>query len=110
MKKGKKCSFWHTVTLSFYNDLKEKLHIDEKYLIEQFEIFHKQVIRDSKMFQLQRYSSGTLHVSPKTPISEGSKKVTSTKIQISLFIKSEWFDHKTIEPISFWKSCMPNQL
>ena len=31
---------------------------------------------------MQRYSSITLHVSPKTLISEGSKKITSTKVQI----------------------------
>ena len=30
----------HTVTLSLQNIWKEKLHIDQKYLIEQFEIFH----------------------------------------------------------------------
>ena len=68
-------------------------------------IFWKQVI-----VKLQRDSSVTLHVSPKTPISDGSKKITSTKIQIlpcNFF--PDWFGHKTIEPIRFWKSCMKHQ-
>ena len=38
------------------------------------------VICDRKVFELQRHSRVTLHVSPKTPILEGSKKITSTKI------------------------------
>ena len=38
---------------------------------------------DLKVFKLQRYSSVTLNVSPKNPISGVKKKITSSKIQIS---------------------------
>ena len=45
-------------------------------------LFEKQVIMDRKVFKRKRYSSVTLHVNPITPMSEGSKKIPSTKIQI----------------------------
>ena len=74
-------------------------------------IFLKQIIVDRKVSKLQRDSSVTLHVSPKTPILEGSLKNFFTKIQISpLKIFPEWFVHKTIEPVRIWKSCIMNQL
>ena len=71
----------------------------------------KQILFDSKFFKLQRYSSVTLSLSPKIPISEGLRKITSTKIQI-LPRKNfpDSFGHKTIEPIWFWKDFMKNQL
>ena len=71
----------------------------------------KQVIVYRKVFKFQRDSSVTFHVSPKTPNSEGSQKITSTKVQISPQKKFlEWFGPKTIEPICFQKSCMTNKL
>ena len=111
--------FRRLVHLVFKIFKKEKLHIYQMYLIEQFEIFHeqmhtyfkKQVIFDQKVFKMQRYSSVAFHDSPKTPNSEWSKKVTFRKIQIlpqNSF--PEWFGPKTSEPISFWKSCRKNQL
>ena len=42
----------------------------------------KQVIIDCKVFKIQRFSSITRRDSPNTPISEGSKKITSTKIEM----------------------------
>ena len=73
---------------------------------------------------MQRYSKVTFHASPKTPISEGSKKIISTKIPIlpqnvflgdlflkllSLFIfkvlheKSAQTDHFKEMWVSIWK-------
>ena len=52
-----------------------------------------------------------LHVNPKNPFSVEKLKITSTKIQI--FLRNffpEWFGHKEIEHIRFWKSYMKNQL
>ena len=70
----------------------------------------KKVNINFKVFKMQLYCSVTLQVSPKTPISEESKKKTSAKIQILPQKKiSEWFGHKTTEPICFRKSCMKNQ-
>ena len=61
--------------------------------------------------QQQRYSNVTLHVSPKTPISEGLKEITSTKIQILPQNKfPELFGPKTTETICFWQACMTNQV
>ena len=75
------------------------------------QLFEKQVFIDRKIFKMQRYSSITLHVSHKTPISEGSKKITSTKIQILPQNKfPEWFGTETTEPIRFQKSFMKNQI
>ena len=52
------------------------------FLQKNAHIFQKQVICDRKLFKLQPYGSVTLHVSHKTPISDGSKKVTYIKMQI----------------------------
>ena len=51
---------------------------------------------------MQRYSSVTLHVSPKNPISAEKLKITFSKIQI-LSQKNfpEWFGPKQIEAIRF---------
>ena len=51
---------------------------------------------------MQRYSSVTLHVSPKNPISAEKFKITFAKIQIlprNFF--PEWFGPKQIEAIRF---------
>ena len=45
-------------------------------------ICQKQVILDHKVLKMQRYSSVTLHVSPKNPISAEKLKIPFTKIQI----------------------------
>ena len=42
-RKGKKCPFLHTVTLGLQNIIKEKLHIHQKCISKQFEIFHQQM-------------------------------------------------------------------
>ena len=52
--------------------------------------FLKQVIFDRKVYKTQRDSSVPLHVSPKNPISEEKKKITSTKIKISPPKKNSW--------------------
>ena len=52
--------------------------------------------------QMQRYSSVTLHVSPKIPISAEKLKITFSKIQIlpqNFF--PEWFGPKQMEAIRF---------
>ena len=51
---------------------------------------------------MQRYSSVTLHVSPKNPISAEKLKITFSKIQIvpQIFFP-EWFGPKQIEAIRF---------
>ena len=52
---------------------------------------------------MKHYSSVTLHVSPKKPISSEKLKIVSTKIQISIKKKiPERFDQKIIEAIHFW--------
>ena len=64
--------------------------------------FKKQVIFDRKVFKMQRYSSVTLHVSPKNQISREKLKITSTKFQISIpNFFPEWFGPKQIEAIHF---------
>ena len=74
-------------------------------------IVYKPVIFNRKEFKMQRYSSVTVHFSPKTPISEGSKKITSIKIQILPLKKFlARFGPKTTEPICFQKFCMTYQL
>jgi hypothetical protein len=51
---------------------------------------------------MQRYSSVTLHVSPKNPISAEKLKITFAKIQIlPQKIFPEWFGPKQIEAIRF---------
>ena len=51
---------------------------------------------------MQRYSSVTLHVSPKNLISAEKLKITSAKIQILPHIFfPEWFGPKQIEAIRF---------
>ena len=51
---------------------------------------------------MQRYSSVTLHVSPKKTISAEKLKITSTKIQIlPRKFSPEWFGPKQIEAIRF---------
>ena len=60
------------------------------------------------MLKLQRDISVSLNVSPKTPISGGSKKMTSTKIKISPQKKfTDWFGHTTIEPFLFGSHAWP---
>ena len=54
--------------------LHKKIHID--ILPTNAHIFWKQVLFVCKVLKLRQYSSVTLHVSPKTPISEGSEKIT----------------------------------
>ena len=57
---------------------------------------------DGKVLKMQRYSSVTLHVSPKNPTSAGILKVTFSKIQI--FPRNfcpEWFGPKEAEAIPF---------
>ena len=51
---------------------------------------------------MERYSSVTLHVSPKYPISAEKLKITFSKIQIlpQIFFP-EWFGPKQIEAICF---------
>ena len=62
----------------------------------------KQVILDRKVFKMQCYSSVTLHVSPKNPISAEKLKITSTKIQnLPPNFFPEWFDPKQIKAIRF---------
>ena len=73
--------FSHTVTHSLQNILKTKTSHWSKVLnrtILDFSqthahIFQKQIIIDRIVLKMQRHSSVTLHVSPETPISEGSK-------------------------------------
>ena len=48
---------------------------------ERMHMSFKKIIFDRKVFKLQRYSSVTLHVSPKNPISVEKLKITSTKIK-----------------------------
>ena len=65
-------------------------------------IFSKQVILDRKVLKMQRYSSVTLHVSPKKPISAEKLKITFSRIQIwpwNFF--PEWLCPKQIEAIRF---------
>ena len=51
---------------------------------------------------MQRYSSVTLHVSPKNPISAEKLKITFAKIEIlPQKIFPEWFGPKQIEAIPF---------
>ena len=51
---------------------------------------------------MQRYSSVTLHVSPKNPISAEKLNITCAKIQILLpHFFPEWFGQKQIEAIRF---------
>ena len=51
---------------------------------------------------MQRYSSVTLHVSPKNPISAEKLKITFAKTQIlSQNFFPEWFGPKQIEAIRF---------
>ena len=52
---------------------------------------------------MQRYSSVTLHVSPKNPNSAEKLKITFSKIQIfpEIFFP-EWFGPKQIEAIRFY--------
>ena len=72
---------------------KKKLHLDQKYLTEPFEVFHQQthtylkkknkitkfLLKGPKIAALeQRYSPCVF----KNPISEVKNKITSTKIQI----------------------------
>ena len=56
-----------------------------------------------KVLKMQRYSSVTLHVSPKNPISAEKLKITFAKIQISpqIFFP-EWLGPKQIEALRFW--------
>ena len=64
-----------------------------------------------KVLKIERYSSVTLHVRPKNPISREKLKIISTKIQFSpQKFFTEWFCHKPIEPICFWKFFMKNEL
>ena len=52
---------------------------------------------------MQRYSSVTLHVSPKNPISAEKLKITFATIQILPWhFFPEWFGLKQIEAICFW--------
>ena len=51
---------------------------------------------------MQRYSSVTLHVSPKNPISAEKLKITFSKIQfLAINFFPEWFGPKQIEAIRF---------
>ena len=52
---------------------------------------------------MQRYSSVTLHVSPKKPILAEKLKITFAKIVIlpKHFFSSEWFGQKQIDAICF---------
>ena len=51
---------------------------------------------------MQRYSSVTLHVSPKNPISLEKLKITFSKVEILPHIFfPEWFGPKQIEAIRF---------
>ena len=60
------------------------------------------VILDRKVLKMQRYSSVTLNISPKNPISAGKKKITFSKIQIlAQNFFPEWFGPKQIEAIRF---------
>ena len=50
---------------------------------------------DRNIFKFQRNSSVTRHVSPKNPISEVNKKITSTKFKMLPWnIFPHWFGHK----------------
>ena len=52
---------------------------------------------------MKRYSSVTLHESPKHPNSREKIKSTSTKFQISIQKNfPEWFGQKQIEALRFW--------
>ena len=94
---------------SLQNIYKEKLHIHQKCFYKQFEIFHQQMHTslkkknlNRKVLKIQRYSSVTLHVSPKNPISAENLKITFATIQIlprNFF--PEWFGQKQIEAIRF---------
>ena len=70
-------SYWSKVLLFEIEQLKPQI-----FHIQMHTYFKKPAVVDRKDFKMQRYSSITLHVSTKTPISEGSKKIISTKIQI----------------------------
>ena len=62
----------------------------------------KKVILGRKVFKMQRYSSVTLNVIQKNPISAEILKISSTKIQILPKIFSpEWFGPKQTEAICF---------
>ena len=90
----KKCPLLHIVIHSHHtvsnNNTKKNISY-ENYLTEQFDICHQKmysylkskidVIFERKFFKLQRYSSATLHLNPKNPVSEESKKITSTQFQ-----------------------------
>ena len=66
------------------------------------QFFWKQVILDRKVLKMQRYSSVTLHVSPKNPISAEKKKITFSKIHIlARNFFPQWFGPKQIEAIHF---------
>ena len=77
--------FSHPIMCSLQNILKEKLCIHQKFFSDflptNAHIFLEQVIFDRKVFKMQRYSSVTLHVSPKTPISAEKLKITFAKNQ-----------------------------
>ena len=89
---GKKCPFLPTVTLSC-----KKNHIDQKYLSKLLEIFNQQnthvfskkVIFYREVFKMNRYSSVSIPVSPKNPISREKLKITSTQIHISFKKRKE---------------------
>ena len=58
-------------------------------------ILKKQVIFYCKVLKMQRYSSGTLHVSPKNPISAEKLKITFSKIKnFPQKFFPQWFDPK----------------
>ena len=80
-KNARKCPFSHTVTLGLQNVF--FLYVNLSKVLNRTIWDFLQVIFDSKVIKFQRYSCVTLHVKPKTPISEGSKKTASTKIKIS---------------------------
>ena len=64
-----------------------------------------------KVFKMQRYSSVTLHVSPKNPISAKKLKITFTKVQIlpPIFFP-EWFGPNKLKLHVFEMDFMTNQL
>ena len=58
-------------------------------------IFLNQVILDRKVLKMQLYSSVTLHVSPKNPISAEKLKITFAKIKIKpQHFFPKWFGPK----------------
>ena len=58
---------------------------------------------------MQRYSSVTLHVSPKNTISAKKLKITFSKIQtLPQNFCPEWFGPKQIEAICFRNGCHDN--